>query len=50
MLLESLRRDADLAASTDAQVLGDIRRRLVNRLEVEAWLRDDPRIDSPERT
>jgi hypothetical protein len=46
VLLESLRRDAGLAASTDAAVLGDIRMRLVTRLKVEAWLRDHPGSDS----
>ena len=45
VLLESLRRDAGLAPSTDSQVLGDLRRRLVNRLEVEAWYRDHPAIE-----
>ena len=45
VLLESLRRDAGLAPSTDARVLGDLRRRLVNRLDVEAWYRDHPAIE-----
>ena len=31
--------------ATDADVIGDLRRRLVNRLEVEAWYRDHPEID-----
>ena len=37
VLLESLERDGDLSPATDAGVIGDFRRRLVNRLEVEAW-------------
>jgi hypothetical protein len=45
VLLESLERDADLSPSTDADVIGDFRRRLVNRLEVEAWYRWHPEID-----
>jgi hypothetical protein len=44
VLLESLERDADLSPSTDADVLGIFRRRLVNRLELEAWYRDHPEI------
>ena len=44
VLLESLERDADLGAGTDDAVLGPILRRLGNRLEVEAWLRDHPDI------
>ena len=31
--------------ATDTGVIGDLRRRLVNRLEVEAWYRDHPEID-----
>ena len=38
-------RDADLSPATDAGVVGDLRRRLVNRLEVEAWYADHPEID-----
>ena len=37
VLLDSLERDADLSPATDPLVIGDFRRRLVNRLEVEAW-------------
>jgi len=37
ILLDSLERDGDLHPDTDAQVVGDLRRRLVNRLEVEAY-------------
>jgi hypothetical protein len=40
VLLDSLERDGDLSPSTDAAVIGAFRRRLVNRLEVEAWYRD----------
>jgi hypothetical protein len=45
VLLESLARDADLSPATDAEVIGDFRRRLVNRLEVEAWYREHPEIE-----
>jgi len=45
MLLGSLARDGDLAPSADAGVIGDLRRRLVNRLEVEAWYRQHPEIE-----
>jgi len=44
VVLESLERDGDLSPATDAAVIGDFRRRLVNRLEVEAWYRDHPEI------
>jgi hypothetical protein len=44
VLLESLETDADLSPSTDVAVIGDFRRRLVNRLEVEAWYSDHPEI------
>ncbi len=44
MLLDSLTRDADLNPATDEAVIGDLRRRLVNRLEVEAWYRDHPEV------
>lgn len=44
VLLESLECDGDLSAATDAGVTGDFRRRLVNRLEVEAWYGDHPEI------
>jgi hypothetical protein len=43
-LLESLARDGDLSPTTDADVIGDFRRRLVNRLDVEAWYREHPEI------
>ena len=45
MLLDSLERDGDLSPAADAGVIGDFRRRLVNRLEVEAWYRDHPEIE-----
>ena len=45
VLLESLARDADLDAAGTAAVLDDFRRRLANRLEVEAWYRDHPEVD-----
>jgi hypothetical protein len=44
-LLESLARDADLSPTTDPAVIGDFRRRLVNRLDVEAWYRDHPEVE-----
>ena len=44
VLLESLARDADLSPATDASVVDDLHRRLVNRLEVEAWYRDHPEL------
>ena len=46
VLLESLARDADLSPATDASVVDDLHRRLVNRLEVEAWYRDHPELSS----
>src|SRR5439155_10906384 len=45
VLLESLECDADLSPATDAAVIGDLRRRLVNRLEVEAWYAAHPEIE-----
>lgn len=45
VLLESLERDGDLDPVTDAAVIGDLRRRLVNRLEVEAHYRDHPEVE-----
>lgn len=45
MLLASLERDGDLSPAADARVIGDFHRRLVNRLEVEAWYRDHPEIE-----
>ena len=45
VLLESLERDGDLHPDADAGVIGDFRRRLVNRLQVEAWYVDHPEVD-----
>jgi hypothetical protein len=45
-LLESLERDGDLSEAAAARVVGDFRRRLVNRLEVEAWYDAHPEIDA----
>ncbi len=45
VLLDSLERDGDLSLSTDADVVGAFRRRLENRLHVEAWYRDHPEIE-----
>jgi hypothetical protein len=46
VLLESLARDADLSPASDPAVIGDVRRRLTNRLEVEAWYRAHPEIEA----
>lgn len=45
-LLDSLTRDTDFTQDAADGVIGDVRRRLVNRLEVEAWYRDHPEIDA----
>lgn len=45
VLLESLERDGDLHPDTDAAVVGDLRRRLVNRLQVEAWYAEHPEVE-----
>jgi hypothetical protein len=42
VLLDSLERDGDLSPDADAAVVGDFRRRLVNRLEAEAWYGTHP--------
>jgi len=42
--LESLERDGDLSPETDASTIDALRRRLVNRLEVEAWYQSHPEI------
>ncbi len=46
VLLESLARDADLSPDTDAEVVGGLRRRLTNRLEVEQWYGTHPELDA----
>jgi hypothetical protein len=45
ILLDSLERDGHLRADTDTAVLGEFRRRLVNRLEVEAWYVEHPEVE-----
>ena len=45
VLLDSLERDGDLHRDTDEAVIGDLRRRLVNRLEVEAWYVQHPDVE-----
>jgi hypothetical protein len=45
VLLDSLEHDGDLDPATDDAVVGDLRRRLVNRLEVEAWYVEHPEVD-----
>jgi hypothetical protein len=46
VLLDSLRREADLAPETDDRVIGECHRRLVGRLQVEAWHRDHPEAET----
>jgi Sulfotransferase family len=45
VLLDSLEGDADLEPSTDELVIRTLRRRLINRLEVEQWYRDHPELE-----
>jgi hypothetical protein len=45
VLLESLAHDAVLSPSTDDEVVGVLRRRLANRLRIEAWYKDHPEIE-----
>src|SRR5262245_28288289 len=45
VLLDSLERDGDLHPDADAAVIDDFRRRLVNRLGVEAWYAEHPDVD-----
>ncbi len=45
VLLDSLERDGDVSPGADAAVVGDFRRRLVNRLDVEAWYAEHPEVD-----
>ena len=44
VLLESLERDGDLDPAVDDVVVADLRRRLVNRLQVEAWYVEHPEV------
>jgi hypothetical protein len=44
-LLDSLEHDGDLDPAADQGVVDDFRRRLVNRLEVEAWYANHPDIE-----
>jgi hypothetical protein len=46
VLLASLEHDGDLADAAAERVVGDFRRRLVNRLEVERWYANHPEIDA----
>ncbi len=46
VLLDSLECDTDIDPEADAGVVGDFRRRLVNRLEVEAWYADHPEVEA----
>jgi len=46
VLLDSLERDADLDPSADEYVPRILRRRLINRLEVEQWYRDHPELEN----
>lgn len=48
VLLDSLEIDGDLDPDTDAAVVADLRRRLVNRLQVEAWYAEHPEVDDVE--
>jgi hypothetical protein len=45
VLLDSLECDGDLDPAVDAVVVGHLRRRLVNRLMVEAWYAEHPDVD-----
>jgi hypothetical protein len=45
ILLASLERDGDIDPAADSRVIDDFLRRLVNRLEVEAWYRSHPEIE-----
>ncbi len=46
VLLDSFERDADLDPSTDELVIRILRRRLINRLEVEQWYGDHPELEN----
>ena len=45
VLLGSLQRDAGLSVAAETGVIGDFRRRLINRLQVEAWYGQHPEIE-----
>ncbi|MBX6387765.1 MAG: sulfotransferase [Frankia sp.] len=45
VLLDSLERDGDLDPAADEGVVAVFRRRLVNRLQIEAWYREHPEIE-----
>ncbi len=45
MLIQSLERDANLAPEGVANMTGILRRRLTNRLEIEAWYRTHPEVE-----
>jgi hypothetical protein len=45
VLLQSLTDDMDWGPDSSARVIADLKRRLVNRLEVEAWYRGHPEIE-----
>jgi hypothetical protein len=45
VLLDSLENDGDLDPATDVAVVSDLRRRLINRLEVEHWYAEHPEDD-----
>src|SRR5690606_23447389 len=45
VLLDSLERDSDLDPAVDERVIADFRRRLVNRLEVEAYYAEHPEVE-----
>lgn len=44
-LLDSLECDGDLDPRADSRVIADLRRRLVNRLEVESWYAGHPELE-----
>jgi len=46
VLLANLERDADFDLSADARVIRVLRRRLMNRLEVEQWYREHPDLEN----
>jgi len=48
VLLDSIERDGQFSRAADVGVIGDLRRRLVNRLQVEAWYREHPEIEDQE--